>query len=142
MIYTDQTKLAMKIAFEAHKEHLDKTGMPYIYHPFYLATQMDTEETTTVALLHDVIEDSDLTLSDLRQYGFSETILRAVELLTHAEDVPYFDYVENLKSDPIARTVKRADLLHNSDITRYDHVDENIQSKLEKYARALRILEE
>ncbi len=57
MIYTAMTKLALQIAFEAHKNQLDQSGMPYIYHPFYLATQMNSEDTTIVALLHDVVED-------------------------------------------------------------------------------------
>ncbi len=116
--------------------------MPYIYHPFYLATQMDTEDTTIVALLHDVVEDTNLTLAYLKEYGFSETVLEAIELLTHDDSVPYFEYVRNLKSNPIACKVKRADLLHNSDTTRYETVDEKVLAKLEKYNQALRILEE
>ena len=60
MIYTDLTKKALKFCFEAHKNQYDKSGMPYVFHPFHLAEQMTTEETTVVALLHDVVEDTDL----------------------------------------------------------------------------------
>ena len=71
MIYTKLTKLAMKIAFEAHKDQTDKTGLPYIYHPAHLAEQMTEESTTCVALLHDVIEDTDMTSEQLREMGFT-----------------------------------------------------------------------
>ena len=70
MIYTKMTKVALKLCFEAHKEQIDKSGMPYVFHPFHLAEQMETEETTIVALLHDVIEDTDYTPDDLRALGF------------------------------------------------------------------------
>ena len=70
MIYTEMTKKALKLCFEAHKEQIDKSGMPYVFHPFHLAEQMQDEETTIVALLHDVIEDTDYTLDDLRKMGF------------------------------------------------------------------------
>ena len=67
MIYTEKTKKALKLCFDAHKEQTDKSGMPYVFHPFHLAEQMETEETTVVALLHDVIEDTDYTLEDLKK---------------------------------------------------------------------------
>ena len=96
MIYTELTKKALRLCFEAHKEQIDKVGMPYVFHPFHLAEQMTDEETTAVALLHDVIEDTDYTLEDLAEMGFSDNVLRAIALMTHDESVPYMDYVAQI----------------------------------------------
>ncbi len=142
MLYTTLTKKAMKIAFEAHKEQTDKTGIPYIYHPVHLAEQMSDEATVCTALLHDVVEDTDITFQQLAEEGFTEEILDALKLLTHAEDVPYMDYVRAIKPNPIARAVKIEDLRHNSDLTRMDTVDEWALKRTEKYRAALRILTE
>ncbi|MBR7116484.1 MAG: GTP pyrophosphokinase [Clostridia bacterium] len=142
MIYTPMTKLAMKLCFEAHKEQTDKSGMPYVFHPFHLAEQMKDEETTVVALLHDLIEDTDHTLDDLREIGFSERIISAIELMTHAEGVPYMEYVAKIKGNPIARAVKLADLKHNSDLSRLDTVSEKDLERVEKYKRAIALLEQ
>ena len=73
MLYTPLTKKALKLSFAAHKDQLDKSGMPYVYHPFHVAEQMETEETVAVALLHDVIEDTDYTLEDLKAMGFPDS---------------------------------------------------------------------
>ena len=94
MIYTNLTKKAMKIAFNAHKEQVDKNGMPYIYHPVHLAEQMDSEDAICVALLHDVVEDTDITFENLKEYGFSEKIINALQLMTHEDAVPYMEYVK------------------------------------------------
>ena len=95
MIYTPETKKAMKLCFAAHKEQKDKSGLPYVFHPFHLAEQMSNENTTVVALLHDVVEDSDYTFADLQELGFSESVLAALRLLTHDESVPYMDMAES-----------------------------------------------
>ncbi|MBR5011946.1 MAG: GTP pyrophosphokinase, partial [Clostridia bacterium] len=81
MIYTESTKKALKLCFEAHKDQKDKSGLPYVFHPFHLAEQMESEETTIVALLHDVVEDSAYTLEDLKNMGFSEAVTDAVALM-------------------------------------------------------------
>jgi (p)ppGpp synthase/HD superfamily hydrolase len=140
MIYTDMTKKALKLCFDIHKEQVDKSGLPYVFHPFHLAEQMETEETTIVALLHDVVEDSDLTLDDLRQMGFGDTVIAALALLTHDPAVEYMDYVRAVKDNPIARAVKLADLRHNSDLTRLDTVDEKALARREKYLQAMTLL--
>lgn len=103
---------------------------------------MQDEDTTIAALLHDVVEDTDYTFDDLQKMGFPAHILEALRLLTHDNDVPYMEYVAALKHNPIARAVKLADLRHNSDQTRVDHVDERMQQRFEKYAAAIRLLEE
>lgn len=142
MIYTETTKKALKLCFEAHKEQVDKSGMPYVFHPFYLAQQMTDETTVTVALLHDVVEDTDYTFDDLRKLGFGEEVISALILLTHNENVPYMQYIEEIKKNPVARAVKTADLRHNSDLSRLSKVDKNALERKEKYLRALEILSE
>ena len=141
MIYTDNTKKAMKLCFKAHKDQVDKSGMPYVFHPFHVAEQMTDEATTIVALLHDVVEDTDYTLEDIAAEGFGEDILKAVALMTHEDDIPYLDYVAKLKENPIARAVKLADLAHNSDLSRIGEIDEETKRRLEKYKKAKDILE-
>ena len=142
MIYTELTKKALKLSFEAHKNQVDKSGMPYVYHPFHLAEQMETEATVIVALLHDVVEDTDYTLEDIRVMGFPEQVIEALALMTHDKSVPYMDYVEKIKKNPIAKAVKLADLKHNSDLTRLDIVDEKARKRAEKYKTAIVILGE
>ena len=142
MIYTPKTKMALKLCFEAHKEQVDKSGMPYVFHPFHLAEQMNTEETTIVALLHDLVEDTDYTIEALVDMGFDKSITDAIALMTHADNVAYMDYVRAIKDNPIAKTVKLADLKHNSDLTRLETVDEKALSRREKYLKAIAILEE
>ncbi len=142
MIYTENTKKALKLCFEAHKNQVDKSGMPYVFHPFHLAEQMTDEPTTIVALLHDVVEDTDCTLDDLHNMGFSAEVVDAISLMTHDETVPYMDYVAQIKQNPIAKAVKLADLRHNSDLTRLDVVDEKALERVEKYQRAIESLEE
>lgn len=140
MIYTPVTKLALKTAVKAHEGQTDRCGLPYIFHPYHVAEQMKDEASTAAALLHDVIEDTDLTADDLRSIGFSEDIVRAVVLLTHEDGTDYFDYVRRLKSDPVAKAVKLADLAHNSDMTRLDIVTEKDRDRLKKYQKAFEIL--
>ncbi len=142
MIYTDLTKKALKLSFEAHKNQVDKSGMPYVYHPFHLAEQMETEETVIVALLHDVVEDTDYTLEDIRAMGFPDSVVEALALMTHDKSVPYMGYVAKIKENPIAKEVKLADLKHNSDLSRLDIIDEKALKRVEKYAAAMRILSE
>ena len=141
MIYTENTKKALKLCFEAHKNQTDKSGMPYVFHPFHLAEQMKTEETTIVALLHDVVEDTDYTLEDLSAMGFSKAVTDAIALMTHADDTEYMDYVRAIKDNPIAKAVKLADLNHNSDLSRLDAVDEKALKRREKYLKAIELLE-
>lgn len=137
MIYTDKTKAALKLCYEKHQGQLDKSGIPYVFHPFHLAEQMSDENTTIVALLHDIIEDTDCTLDFLAEKGFSKEVIDAVALMTHAEGVEYMDYVREIAKNPIAKAVKKADLKHNSDLTRLDVVDEKALKRREKYLKAL-----
>ena len=142
MIYTQKTKKALKLCFDAHKDQIDKSGMPYVFHPFHLAEQMKTEETTIVALLHDLVEDTEYTIEDLADIGFDKAVTDAIALMTHADNVDYMDYVRMIKENPIAKEVKLADLNHNSDLTRLDVIDEKALSRRKKYLKAIALLEE
>lgn len=142
MIYTAKTKMALKLCFEAHKEQRDKSGLPYVFHPFHLAEQMQTEETTIVALLHDLVEDTEYTIADLTEMGFDKAVTDAIALMTHAKGVEYMAYVRAIKENPIAKTVKLADLKHNADLTRLDSIDEKALLRREKYLEAIRLLSE
>lgn len=139
--YTPLTKRALAICFEAHKQQTDKSGLPYVFHPFHLAEQMETEEEICTALLHDVVEDSHYTIEDLRQAGFPQTVLEALRLLTHDPSVDYLHYVARIKENPIARRVKLADLRHNSDLSRLEIVSEQDRQRVEKYRMAEAILQ-
>lgn len=142
MLYTPLTKQAMKLCFAAHKDQLDKSGLPYVFHPFHLAEQMQDEVTTVVALLHDVVEDTDYTFEDLAEMGYPSPVLEALQLLTHDDAVPYLEYVREVKQNPVAAAVKLADLRHNSDLSRLDAVNEKALARQEKYLQAIKLLTE
>ena len=142
MIYTEQTVKALRLCYEAHKGQFDKSGVPYVFHPVHLAEQMPDEDSTVAALLHDVVEDTDHSLADLESMGFPGRALEAVSLLTHDPGEPYLSYVARVKENPTARLVKLADLRHNSDLTRIPHPTEKDYARVEKYAKAIRLLEE
>ncbi|MBF0178343.1 MAG: HD domain-containing protein [Magnetococcales bacterium] len=110
---------AIAIALQAHQGQTDKTGEPYILHPLRLMLRLSSNAERIVAVLHDVVEDTPITLDDLRQYGFSEEILAAVDLLTHRPEESYESYVARLTKNPLARRVKLADLHDNMDLRRF-----------------------
>ena len=144
MIYTPLTGKAMKLAYKAHHGQFDYNGIPYIFHPIHLAEQMDDEISCCAALLHDVVEDTDITTEELSR-EFPPEVIDAVKLLTHDDTTPYFDYVRAIKANPIARKVKLADLTHNSDQSRCvgsDLPEEKLAFWKEKYAKATKILME
>ncbi|MBQ7098154.1 MAG: HD domain-containing protein [Oscillospiraceae bacterium] len=140
MIYTALTIKAMNLAYNAHHGQMDKGGVPYIFHPIHLAETMDDEISTCVALLHDTVEDTDVTLEQLAK-EFPREIVEAVDLLTHRDGVEYFDYVRAIKANPVAVKVKLADLAHNGDPKRICNQG-NQERRREKYAKAKRILTE
>ena len=140
MIYTKMTKAALRLCFEAHKDQTDKSGLPYVFHPFHLAEQMPDELTTVCALLHDVAEDTDITLEEIAAMGFPPAVIEALSLLLHDGETEYMDYVRALAENPLARRVKIADLKHNCDTSRLDVVDEQVKARVKKYKQALRLL--
>ena len=126
--------------FEAHKDQTDKSGLPYVFHPFHLAEQMKDEATTVTALLHDVVEDTDYTIEDIEELGFGEDVCDALRFLTHDKSVPYMDYVRRIRENPIAAAVKIADLRHNSDLSRLDVITDADRERAKKYREAICIL--
>lgn len=145
MIYTKLTNKAMKLAYDAHHGQTDVNGIPYIFHPYHLAEQMSDEITTCVALLHDVVEDTHVTMEEL-EAEFPSEVTDALRLLTHKDSTDYFDYIRAIKSNPVAKTVKLADLSHNQDESRITDPQAVPQKRLDhwrfKYKKAREILQE
>lgn len=145
MIYTLLTIKAMKIAYTAHAGQVDKAGAPYIFHPYRVAESMPDEISTCAALLHDVVEDTDVTLDELRA-EFPEEVIRAIRLLTRSKGEEYFRYIERIKSseNAVARRVKLADLRDNCDLSRLAFCSLEVQAQAEslikRYAKAISIL--
>ena len=136
-LYLDK---ALEIAVKAHSGQKDKVGDPYILHPLRIMMKMDTEEERIVAALHDVVEDSDITLDDLRQAGFPKTILEAVDCLTRRKGEDYEAYVERASSIPLAKKVKIADLEDNMNFRRIHHLTEKDAARILRYQKAYRYL--
>lgn len=129
-----------KAMFIAAREHLgvkDKGGNAYILHPMRIAMRLRTndEELMSIAILHDVIEDSKLTFEDLLNEGFSERVIAGLRLLTHQKGVSYDDYIDGMRGNRDALRVKREDLRDNSDITRLKGVTEKDFERMKKYQR-------
>lgn len=141
MINTKLTRLASKIAYKAHEGQTDKAGVPYIFHPIHIAEQIDSEESCVVALLHDVIEDSDITLEILSKY-FNDDIIAALRVLTKKENDDYVMYIKRVKTNKLATKVKIKDLEHNRDLTRLDEVTDKDRKRSMKYWEAIRYLED
>ena len=142
MIYTSLTLKAMDLAYAAHHGQRDKSGAPYIFHPIHLAEQMDDEFSCCAALLHDVVEDTEVTLEDLRK-DLPEEVVEAVRLLTHEKWMPDLEYLTAIKANPIALKVKLADNAHNADQTRCCGIEVSEEKKAHwrvKYAAARAIL--
>ena len=135
-----QREKAYEIAKKAHLGQIDKAGEDYIKHPEKVASFVNSDEEKAVAYLHDVIEDTNLTLNDLRNYGFSEDIVEAVDIITKKRGQDYQTYLRLVKTNALARTVKLADLCHNSDLTRLNKITEKDIKRKEKYQEAIKFL--
>ena len=131
---------AVSIAAQAHRGQTDKAGAPYLLHPLRMMLRMDTEAAMMAAVLHDVVEDTDWTLDRLREAGFSNEVLEAVDCLTHREGESYQQFVERVRTNPIARQVKIADLEDNMNIRRINQLAPKDLERMEKYHRAWRVL--
>jgi len=145
MIYTPLTIKAMQFAYEKHAGQVDKAGLPYIMHPLHVAERMINEDETVVALLHDVMEDTDTTAEELIEAGFTERQVKALQALTHEKGVPYMEYLKKqVACDDIAIMVKIHDLAHNMDLTRLgDKVTPKDQERVKmKYSPACSFLQD
>ena len=131
---------AVSIAARAHRGQTDKAGAPYLLHPLRLMLRMGTEAAMMAAVLHDVVEDTEWTIERLREAGFSEEVLEAVACLTHREGESYEEFVERVRTNPIARRVKIADLEDNMNVRRMNQLGPKELERMEKYHRAWRVL--
>ena len=109
---------AVSIAALAHRGQKDKAGSAYLLHPLRMMLRMKSEAAMMAAVLHDVVEDTDWTLEQLREHGFSDEVLEAIECLTHQEGESYEEFIERVQKNQIARQVKIADLEDNMNIQR------------------------
>lgn len=124
---------ALQLATKAHKGQIDKGGNPYISHPIAVSMMMRSGDEKVVALLHDVVEDSDITFEMLEDYGFSNEIIDAIRSITKCNGEDYNDYITRVKQNPIARKVKIEDLKHNMDLSRISEPCEKDYKRIEKY---------
>ena len=137
---TDKEKLAYEIAYNAHKGQVDKTGKEYINHPLTVASYCKSEDERIVALLHDVVEDTNVTLKSLSE-KFDTHIIEALKLLTHSDEEPYLEYVARIKKNELAKAVKIADLTHNMDLSRFENPTKWDYERVEnKYKPAMELL--
>jgi (p)ppGpp synthase/HD superfamily hydrolase len=132
---------AITIAAQAHAGQVDKAGAPYILHPIRVMLRMNTDEERMVAVLHDVIEDSDWTLDRLRAEGFPEAVLEAIESVSRRPEETYEEYVLRAGRSAMGRRVKLADLEDNSDLSRIAEPTEKDRARIEKYRRAIALLQ-
>jgi (p)ppGpp synthase/HD superfamily hydrolase len=131
---------AISIAVEAHRGQLDKTGAPYILHPLSVMGRVDTEIEKIVAVLHDVVEDTPWTSDALKNEGFPDAVLAALDCVTKREGESYEDFTRRAGSNPVARRVKLADLEDNMDLRRMKAVEQKDLERLAKYLKAWRSL--
>jgi (p)ppGpp synthase/HD superfamily hydrolase len=127
---------AIQLAVQAHRGQKDKAGAPYILHPVRVMLRMGTDIEMMAAVLHDVLEDTQYTLLDLQQAGYPQRVLEALDCLTRRENETYEEFIERVKTNPLARKVKIADLEDNMDIRRISDPQEKDMERLKKYRRA------
>ncbi|MDP9698342.1 MULTISPECIES: HD domain-containing protein [Paenibacillus] len=132
---------AISLALQAHKGQLDKGGQPYILHPLAVMNRVESMEEKIVAVLHDAIEDSEVTIEELRGLGFSEEILTAIQLLTRSTEDSYEEFIEKTTTNRTARNVKIADIKENMNISRIKNPTQEDYNRLDKYRKALERLE-
>lgn len=142
MILQQQLKRATDIAIEAHAGQYDKNGQPYLLHVLRVMNAGQTLQEKIVGALHDVIEDSDITLEDLAREGFSQEILDAVDAMTHTDSETYDEYVQRAAQNPIAVRVKLNDLTDNMDLRRLSALGEDEVARMQKYLKAYKQLTE
>ncbi len=140
----EQLAKAISIATTAHEGQFDKGGKPYILHPLHLMNQLMFDiQLATIAVLHDVVEDSLYTFDDLVAEGFSDRVLAALILLTHDDSDGYLEgYIPKICTNRDAIRVKRKDLEHNTDITRLKGIRDKDLERLRKYHTAFVMLGE
>ena len=138
--YNEQFQIALELAVEKHKNQTDKAGKPYILHPLHVMENVNSKEGKIVAILHDIIEYTDVTEDYLLKIGLSKRIVDAVVALTRSEDIDYQEYIKTLSSNPLAKEVKLADLEHNMDLKRLPPLEDKDLERNRKYQIAYHYL--
>ncbi|MBP1890715.1 (p)ppGpp synthase/HD superfamily hydrolase [Clostridium moniliforme] len=136
----EQLEEAIKLASIKHYGQKDKANKPYLFHLLYVMNNVSDLNAKIVGVLHDILEDTDITRNDLLNYGFSEDVVNTVEVLTKSKNQKYMEYIENIKCNDIARKVKLIDLKHNMDLTRLSEISDNDLKRTIKYFEAYRRL--
>lgn len=131
---------AIQIALKAHEGQTDKGGNTYVLHPLRLMVQMPTEQLQTIAVLHDVVEDSAYTFEDLAKEGFPEEVISAIRALTKKEGEQYNDFINRVKLNPLAVPVKIADLKDNSNLDRIPNPTDVDLERVKKYQKVIELL--
>ena len=132
---------SLSIALQAHSGQLDKAGQSYILHPLGIMAKMDTEVEMVVALLHDVLEDSDYTAESLLQAGIPSNIVDAVQCLTKIDGEDYQQFIERVQINSMATKVKKADIEDNLDVLRLDTLNDADLARVRKYHEAWKVLD-
>lgn len=127
---------AIAIAVEAHRGQIDKAGKPYILHPMRVMLAGKNQDEMICGILHDVIEDTPVSIDMLAQEGFSESVLDALKLLTHDRSIPYRTYIEAIPPNPLALQVKLYDLHDNLNRERLGTLTLEDERRMEKYRRS------
>ena len=123
---------AVALAALAHRGQTDKAGKPYILHPLRVMLSLPDETARIVAMLHDVLEDTAVTVADLREAGYSDEILNALDALTRKSSESYEEFIDRAGAIPLARRVKLADIADNLDESRLEQIRE---ADLKRFAR-------
>lgn len=139
--YNKLKNIALELAKNAHADQIDKGGKPYFLHVQRVANAVTDENAKVVAYLHDTVEDTDITIEKLKDSGFPDMVVSAVQVLTHKRYQPYFDYIAEIKKNKLATMVKLADLKDNMNLTRIKNPTEKDFERVKKYQKAVEILE-
>ena len=131
---------AIRIAVDSHAGQTDKAGNPYILHPLRCMMKMDDDASRIVAVLHDVLEDTDLTADMLAENGFSQDVIKAIECVTKQKGEDYDKFIDRISTNPLAAKVKLADIADNLNVSRLSNVTEKDRLRFNKYLRAIQKL--
>lgn len=136
----DQLEQAIQLASTKHYGQRDKSGKPYIFHLIHVMNNVNNLSSKIVAILHDILEDTDMTKSDLINLGFCENIVEAIDILTKPKQEVYMNYIKEVSQNSISKEVKLADLKHNMDLTRLETISEKDLKRVEKYVKSYKYL--
>jgi (p)ppGpp synthase/HD superfamily hydrolase len=137
---TNYVEKALKLALEIHTGQVDKAGKPYILHPLRLMSKFSTDDEMITALMHDDVEDGDITLADLEELGFNKYVVSAIDCLTKRDNESYEAFISRINQNSLAKKIKIEDLKDNMDLTRLDSISDKDIARVKKYHKALSVL--